>query len=378
MHMTSATNIQSLSHRNITYSASRSPTRFFRPRFHHVSDSSSPWPSPLHARSESSCVLRPAYEDASRNPHVTAKSWPTRSEPRTLCLDDPAQERRLATFQRGQYFPGTCRSFPHNIHLRRPGPFNLGQGRPSVRSRTEYRDATFDPGSSGFIEALNRLPFFHSSVLPARAMEACSCVLAGHGRLAASAHPRSFQVLPRTYKRWRGRRRADGFSKTAIQHTIQHTPSEHRPSPAVMKLFYTIAVLAASATCVLAQRIRIGAPAEWTTVTPGESITVRVEVPLTLSSSNEVAVAIGFWPCGGGPCAAQSVDQYLGNVVYKGLFAPQLHESPTPPYENFTVAVPASFQPPMQVSLGVARFAMIGASEMPFMEVANITLNLES
>ncbi|KAI0712656.1 hypothetical protein C8Q76DRAFT_735456 [Earliella scabrosa] len=143
-----------------------------------------------------------------------------------------------------------------------------------------------------------------------------------------------------------------------------------------MKFLFTVICLAASAASALAQRISIGAPAEWTTVKPGESITVRVDRPMTLSSSSEVAIAIGFWPCGGGPCAAQNVQEVLGNVVYKGPYDPQLRELGRQPYENFTVQMPSHFRPPMEVSLGVAHFSLIGAGLMPFLEVANITLLL--
>ena len=117
---------------------------------------------------------------------------------------------------------------------------------------------------------------------------------------------------------------------------------------------------------------------------------------MTLSSSSEVAIAIGFWPCGGGPCAAQNVQEVLGNVVYKGPYDPQLRELGRQPYENFTVQMPSHFRPPMEVSLGVAHFSLIGVSTsharrgsslsdtrslvqaglMPFLEVANITLLL--
>ena len=50
-----------------------------------------------------------------------------------------------------------------------------------------------------------------------------------------------------------------------------------------MKFLLTAICLAASAASALAQRISIGAPAEWTTVKPGESITVRVDRPVRLS-----------------------------------------------------------------------------------------------
>ena len=85
---------------------------------------------------------------------------------------------------------------------------------------------------------------------------------------------------------------------------------------------------------------------------------------MTLSSSSEVAIAIGFWPCGGGPCAAQNVQEVLGNVVYKGAFDPQYDTNEpagVPPHQNFTVTVPESFTTG-QVSLGVVHMALVGVS----------------
>lgn len=140
----------------------------------------------------------------------------------------------------------------------------------------------------------------------------------------------------------------------------------------------------------LGQRIAIGAPAEWATVKPGSNITVEVDRPvcpplitlliriippdhfpqMTLTGSDEVAIAIGLWPCAGygdeanRTCAEMDVTQVLGNVLYTGTYAPQLPPPPEyekPPYQNFTVTVPANFATG-QASLGVAHFSLIGVS----------------
>ena len=47
-----------------------------------------------------------------------------------------------------------------------------------------------------------------------------------------------------------------------------------------MQLFLTLTWLVAFVSSVLAQRIAIGAPAEWTNVQPGQNITVRVDRPV--------------------------------------------------------------------------------------------------
>ncbi|KAI0326895.1 hypothetical protein GY45DRAFT_54352 [Cubamyces sp. BRFM 1775] len=146
---------------------------------------------------------------------------------------------------------------------------------------------------------------------------------------------------------------------------------------------FTFAYLTLAA---LGQRISIGAPAEWTTVKPGSNITVEVDRPMTLTGSQEVSIAIGLWPCAGygdaanRTCADVDVTQVLGNVVYAGPYNPQLvqgQEAWKPPYQNFTVTVPSTFEDG-QVSLGVAHFSLIGAGAMPFMEVLNITLIVKS
>ncbi|KAI0632500.1 hypothetical protein C8Q77DRAFT_1074440 [Trametes polyzona] len=143
----------------------------------------------------------------------------------------------------------------------------------------------------------------------------------------------------------------------------------------------------------LGQRIAIGAPAEWSTFAPGSNITVEVDRPMTLTGSQEVAIAIGLWPCAGygdaanRTCAEMDVTQVLGDVLYAGPYAPKLPQEPSykPPHQNFTITIPPNFATG-QASLGVAHFAIIGvglsspqqrASSMPFMEVVNMTVLIQ-
>ncbi|RPD77387.1 hypothetical protein L226DRAFT_321067 [Lentinus tigrinus ALCF2SS1-7] len=126
------------------------------------------------------------------------------------------------------------------------------------------------------------------------------------------------------------------------------------------KLSVIVAYLAAFVVPVLAQRIWVDVPAEWTSVKPGSDLIVRVKRPDTLSSTDEVGVAIGFKPCGSIPCADFDVTQVLGSVAYNGPYDPKPYDSPNVPYENFTVTVPPYLQPPQQVSLNVAHFALVG------------------
>ena len=148
-----------------------------------------------------------------------------------------------------------------------------------------------------------------------------------------------------------------------------------------MQLLLTIVALAYAVMSTLAQSVMIGAPAEWTSVKPGENITVRVDRPVRgallvtidqsthlrmhsqgfQSSAEEVAVAIGFWPCGGTPCSnIDYLDEILGTVVYNGPYDPEYHPDTWLQYQNFTVTVPPSFQPGQQLSVNVAHFTLIG------------------
>ena len=86
---------------------------------------------------------------------------------------------------------------------------------------------------------------------------------------------------------------------------------------------------------------------------------------MTLSSSQEVAIAIGFWPCNG-PCNQSDVNtEVLGDLAYSGPYDPQLREAGwKPPYQNFTVTVPSHFVPGSEVSLNVAHFSLIGVRSL--------------
>ncbi|OBZ68681.1 hypothetical protein A0H81_11015 [Grifola frondosa] len=146
-----------------------------------------------------------------------------------------------------------------------------------------------------------------------------------------------------------------------------------------MKSLFVLACLAASA---LAQGCAIGAPAEFSTVTPGSNITVEVDRPDTLTGSQEIAIVIGLATCVGrvdNECATFNVSEVLGQILYSGPYDPQFHfdEPSKPPYQNFTVQVPTSL-PNGQASLSVSHFSLIGAGPFPFLEVLNTTLIVES
>ncbi|RDX50203.1 hypothetical protein OH76DRAFT_1349251 [Lentinus brumalis] len=139
-----------------------------------------------------------------------------------------------------------------------------------------------------------------------------------------------------------------------------------------------LAYLAASAASSLAQSINIGAPAEWTAVTQGRNLTVRVDKPLTMGNSVEVGIAIGLHPCGDNPCAANpDVANFIDPLLYVGPYDPQYREVGLQPYQNFTVTIPEYFPGLSQeLSLNVAHFELVSAALQPFVEVKNITLRL--
>lgn len=52
----------------------------------------------------------------------------------------------------------------------------------------------------------------------------------------------------------------------------------------------------------------------------------------------------------------------MGRILYNGPFKPVYHEQSLPPYENFTVTVPDSFESGDAV-IGVAHVSLVGVSD---------------
>ncbi|OBZ66816.1 hypothetical protein A0H81_13332 [Grifola frondosa] len=149
-----------------------------------------------------------------------------------------------------------------------------------------------------------------------------------------------------------------------------------------MKLLSFLACFTASA---LAQRIAIGAPARFSTVARGSNITVEVDKPNALTGSKDIAIVIGLVSCNGhekNECASFDVTQVVGQILYSGPYKPQYETQQPgvpfkPPYQNFTVQVPATFQKG-QASLSVSHFSLVGAGPYPFLDVQNTTLIVQS
>jgi len=137
-----------------------------------------------------------------------------------------------------------------------------------------------------------------------------------------------------------------------------------------MKSIFSLVLFAAAA---LAQNAVIGLPTQGQSVTPGTNLTVQVQRPNSLTGSEEVAVVIGFQSCPSGPCI--SAASYMGQILYNGPFDPVYHEVYNPPYQNFSVQVPAN-APAGTALIGVAHVTLVGAGLYPYMEVLNQTVSV--
>jgi len=142
-----------------------------------------------------------------------------------------------------------------------------------------------------------------------------------------------------------------------------------------MRFFSALfSLLAVATTAVVAQTADIGAPADMTEVPAGSNFTAMIERPDSLTGSTEIAVVIGLLTC---PEECPTPAQEMGTILYNGPFDPQFTTAPgtgaLPPHQNFTLTVPASF-PKGNAQMGVAHFALVGASEFPFLETLNTTI----
>jgi len=74
-----------------------------------------------------------------------------------------------------------------------------------------------------------------------------------------------------------------------------------------------------------------------------------------------MAVAIGISSCG--PRGCQPASNVMGTILYNGPFSPQFHETGPPPYQNFSVTVPADFTKG-EAQINVAHATLIGVSKI--------------
>ncbi|KAM5538614.1 hypothetical protein V8D89_007643 [Ganoderma adspersum] len=129
-----------------------------------------------------------------------------------------------------------------------------------------------------------------------------------------------------------------------------------------------------------AQNVFIYAPPPQSTFAPGESFVVDVDRPDSLTGSRDVSVAIGLLSCAdrapSGTCDGIDSAWMMGDILYAGPYSPV---APTGgnANENFTVTVPADFQPGPAV-LAVAHFTLVGELFWPSLEVLNETVYIEN
>ncbi|KDQ50551.1 hypothetical protein JAAARDRAFT_42009 [Jaapia argillacea MUCL 33604] len=138
-----------------------------------------------------------------------------------------------------------------------------------------------------------------------------------------------------------------------------------------MKSFLVAATLAVAA---LAQTISIASPADGATVSAGSTITVEVDKPNSLSSSQEVVLLISMLPCEPESCIDPA--SALGTVLYSGRYNPQYSSPPDqkPPHQVFDLEVPAWFRTG-KATLSVTHLALIGAGPAPILEYKTVTVN---
>ncbi|KAJ6127295.1 hypothetical protein N7523_002907 [Penicillium sp. IBT 18751x] len=129
--------------------------------------------------------------------------------------------------------------------------------------------------------------------------------------------------------------------------------------------------LAAFAGVALAQSAQIGLPNVGQKLHKGNDMVVQVQRPNTITGSTEMAVAIGISSCASDVC--QESDEVMGTILYNGKFNPQYHEYYLPPYQNFSVKVPADFTAGT-AQINVAHATLIGAGPFPFLEALNRTV----
>ncbi|KAF8990722.1 hypothetical protein BDQ17DRAFT_1433579 [Cyathus striatus] len=113
---------------------------------------------------------------------------------------------------------------------------------------------------------------------------------------------------------------------------------------------------------IFAQRASIVDPAAEATVTHGQNFNIRVERPITLSSSKEIGITIGI---AYRHSKCYPADTEVGVLLYTGSYNPgaDYNAGILTPHQNFTVQVPA----PAHTGLAqpnLSHFVLIGISYM--------------
>ncbi|KIL61849.1 hypothetical protein M378DRAFT_1056815 [Amanita muscaria Koide BX008] len=137
-----------------------------------------------------------------------------------------------------------------------------------------------------------------------------------------------------------------------------------------------VVVLFFFTTIAFAQGVVINYPQNGASVPAGQDLTVQVVRPDTITGSQEVAVVIGLESCTSQSCPSP-VD-VMGDILHNGPYNPQFQQPNLPPfqpYQNFTVAIPASWAKGA-AQLNVAHFTLIGAGPFPDLETLKVSLTI--
>lgn len=144
----------------------------------------------------------------------------------------------------------------------------------------------------------------------------------------------------------------------------------------------SVFVAVALAVSALAQSVHIAIPTAGQTLQAGSNITVAVAKPVslllscflphfvhsyvsskaTLTGSSDIGIGITLHHCSQNPC--ESAVEVLGSILYAGAFHAQRFADGVEfgePHENFTVQIPAGFQPGPAV-LSVPHSVLVGVS----------------
>ncbi|KAK7056836.1 hypothetical protein VNI00_002553 [Paramarasmius palmivorus] len=137
----------------------------------------------------------------------------------------------------------------------------------------------------------------------------------------------------------------------------------------LLQIFYALSLFLS----VFSQSIQIASPADGETVSPGQSLTVQLAFPNSLTGVQHVSVVVSMLDCAA-QCAENAADT-LGKPLFTGDYTPEYHEGSKPPYQNFTVTLPET-STVNNGMLTVAHFMLLGASAQPILEYKNVSLNI--
>jgi len=140
-----------------------------------------------------------------------------------------------------------------------------------------------------------------------------------------------------------------------------------------MKSIFSLAAIALFSATAFAQHVTIGIPTNGASLTAGANTNVQIDRQSFNSQATEVAVVIALQSCPTFPCISTN----FGTILYNGPFTPVSPpgDNISAPNQNFTVNIPSN-TPLGRAQLNVFHVSLVGASEEPFTETLNVTVNV--